>query len=206
MPVAQLFPEEQAFLPEEPGTCPVYPNGSASPEAAPAPQPNSLSTGNGHIETPGNQGQRSGWQRIRQQIQKHKCWLIIMAVLIAVVLVLTIVYATKAGDPGNNPDIQEKGSTDMGGALTWQNCNGTKLNISTEEAPWEDANTNCATYGGQLLAKSLRESISGCIATWEDFWIQQEGPHPERCEFYNKISDIVTLACDTRRRYICSKS
>ncbi|KAE8574157.1 hypothetical protein XENTR_v10024991 [Xenopus tropicalis] len=42
MPVAQLFPEEQAFLPEEPGTCPVYPNGSASPEAAPAPQPVSV--------------------------------------------------------------------------------------------------------------------------------------------------------------------
>ncbi|XP_031758970.1 uncharacterized protein LOC101734820 isoform X2 [Xenopus tropicalis] len=213
----------QPFLPDKPGTCPNSLSTGNGHLETPGNQgqrsgwqrirqriwqwiqKNSLSTGNGHLETPGNQGPRSGWQRIWHWIQKKR-WLI-MAALIAIGITMALVFlilpATKTGDPGNNPDNQEKGSTDMGGALIWQNCNGTKLNISTEEAPWEDANTNCAMNGGQLLAKSSTKNISGCINMDEDFWIQQEGPHPNGCEPYNPKRQNLSLKCDTWRRYIC---
>ncbi|OCT81480.1 hypothetical protein XELAEV_18028300mg, partial [Xenopus laevis] len=165
-----------------------------------------LNTDNGHLRTAGNQGQRS-WQ---QWIRKYKYWLIISVIVVVGIIIgfaFLIYYVTQAVDLDNNPDNEERNSTeppDAGGALIWQNCSGIRLNISTDEVSWGDANGNCTKYGGQLIDKS--QINKECIKLDEDFWIMRENNQSDECESYNMNHPNLTLKCDTQRRYICSKS
>ncbi|OCT79141.1 uncharacterized protein LOC108718309 [Xenopus laevis] len=175
-------------------TCPVLPGGSAHYTARDRTQEPNCTTAIGHLGTTGNHGNGCLWH----WILKHKWWLIITAIVGIIIIIIGLVFLIKkAGRNSTEPP-------NTGGTLIWQNCSGIQLNISTVEVSWEEANSNCTKYRGQLIDKS--EIDNDCIGSYEDFWIKQENTQSEKCEVYNMNYPNLTLHCDSRRRYICSKS